>query len=113
MVDRFDEDVVGAELDGLDPVLHAVERRHHDDRNEPGLLVSLEHTANREPVHQRHHDVEQDQVGRAARHFLERFDAVSRALGAIAVIFELLLEVVGHETIVVDDENLRRRRHHG
>ena len=63
VVDRLGQEIVGAGLEAAQPVGDVRQRRHHDDRNVGGARVGLQPAAYLEPVHARHHHVEQDDVG--------------------------------------------------
>jgi len=62
LVDRLAQEVVGAVFQGLDLVFEGVERRHHDDREEAGLVTPLQPLAQLEAAHFGHHHVQQEQV---------------------------------------------------
>src|SRR5205807_477028 len=58
-LERFDDVVVGAELETLDTIRRLVARAEDDD---PARPVAGERTAELPPVHSRHHQVEHDEV---------------------------------------------------
>ena len=63
IVDRLGEKIVRARFQTADPVLALVQRRDHDHGNMAGVPVGLEPGTGFIPIHARHHDVEQDQIG--------------------------------------------------
>ena len=67
LVDGLAEEVVGARLDALDPLLLRVERSDEHHRQQRGLRIGAQPPAHVVAGQARHHDVEQDQVGGFAR----------------------------------------------
>ena len=63
VVDRLGEEIVGSGFEAAQPVGDVAERGHHDDRDIGGARVGLQPAAHLEPVHPRHHHIEQDDVG--------------------------------------------------
>ena len=67
------EEVLGSGAQPEHPGVAIVEGGDHDDGNVLGGEVALESCGHLVAVHARHHDVEQDEVGRLLRHHGERF----------------------------------------
>ena len=100
-VKRFDQVVVGPELEPLDPIAGLVARAENDD---PSCAVARQGAAELPPVDARHHQVEHDQV---------RLELVDDAEGDMTVwsgadIEPLMAQAerdeVGDALLVVDDE---------
>lgn len=78
IVHRLGEEIVGTAFQRLDPVGDLGKRRHHDHRNVRGVRIGLDPAADVEAIHLRHHDVEQDDVGRRRGDLGERDGAAFR-----------------------------------
>jgi hypothetical protein len=63
VVDGLVEEVVGPGLQPRQPVAAAIERGDHHHRNVLGGGIGFKPAADLEPVHARHHHVEQNHVG--------------------------------------------------
>ena len=63
VIDGFGQKFISPGLEPGNPIRSTVQRRHQHYRNVPGLGVVLQPSAHLEPVHPRHHDVQQDNVG--------------------------------------------------
>ena len=74
--DRLGEEVVRPRLEAAQALARFAERRDHDDRDVHGFRPRLQPAAALVPVHARHHDVEQDEVGLPGQGLLEGFRAV-------------------------------------
>ena len=61
-IERFEDEILGAELDAADHGLDLVERRDHDDGKIVRASVLLEMLQHLIAVHLRHHDVEQHEI---------------------------------------------------
>ena len=59
---RLGQEVVGPCFDALDAVLHLSQRRHDDDGYKPRVGIIFENFADFEAIHDRHHDVQEDEV---------------------------------------------------
>ena len=75
---RFGQEIVGAGLKAAHAVGRAVQRRHHDHRNEMRRRIGLQPAANLKTVDVGHHHVEQDDVAFGAGADLQRLGAVGR-----------------------------------
>ncbi len=86
MVYRLGEVVVAPGVQPFHDVARIGFRRHQDHRNVPVGGVGLEAPDDLDPVHPRHHDVEEHEVGRKLAHPRERLLAVrcGRDLVALA-----------------------------
>ena len=111
IVDRLGQELVGPGLDEADAILLGMERRHDDDRNVAGVRALLQPPEGLEAVHDRHHHVEQDEIGRIARDAGQRLAAVPRLHRATAQRVELLHQDIAIERLVIDDEDGRRPAH--
>ena len=103
---RLDEVVVRAVLQALYLVRELALRREHDDRNLRRLEILADAAARLEAVDLRHHEVEEDEIGRFAPNELERDLAVLGEDHPVAVLLELELENASDVILVVHDENL-------
>jgi hypothetical protein len=63
-VERLADVVVGARQKGIRQAVHVIERRDHDDRSVDIARIGADARAGLDPVHLRHHDVEQHDVSR-------------------------------------------------
>ena len=111
LVHRLGEHVVGAVLQQLHAILHALQRGHDDHRNEPGRFALPQGPEDREPVHDRHHDVEEDQIRRVVERLLDGLSALGGADRLVAEPAEDVLQIPNDIRLVVDDEHLERVRH--
>lgn len=108
VVDRFGEKVIDPRLETAQTVGGFGKRRHHDDRNVGGTRIGLQAPAGLEPVHSRHHHVEQDKIGMLLMRDLERGHAVAGAQYLIVFARELRLEDLHVHINVVNNEYARR-----
>ena len=105
-VERFRQEVVGADLEAPDHALRVLEARDHDHGQVPEGLVALHPLEHLEPVDPRHLDVEQDHVGRVLADRGERLGAVGRRGRAVTVALERRGEEPSIQRVVVDDEDV-------
>ncbi len=75
---RLGKKIIRARFQTLDAIGRMIERRHHHHRQEVRFHVALETAANLEPVHIRHHHIEQHDVAFAALANLDGFRAAAR-----------------------------------
>src|SRR6266850_8263978 len=111
LVDRLREEIVRPSFDAFDAIVDAIQGGHDDDGEQPCVVVVLENTADGEAVHDRHHDVQQDEVWGLSRDFLQGLLAVPGAHCVVAEILQLLLQIVYVERFVIHDQNFRRAGH--
>lgn len=111
LVHRLGQHVVRPVLEQLHPVLDGGERGHHDHRDEPRGLALAEPAADREAVHDRHHDVQEDQVRRVGGGPLDGLGPVLGGGGHVAEPVEDVLEIPDDVRLVVDHEHLEVSRH--
>ncbi len=64
--DRLGEEIVGAGFQAAHTVGRLIERGDHDHGNVMRRRIGLQPPADLEPVHVRHHDVEQDDIALSA-----------------------------------------------
>ena len=109
LVERFRERVDGAKRDGFG----AIDRRRggveKDDRKVRELLALLQLRTDGVPVHLRHVDVEQEEVGARDRDDAQRGFAALRQHHLVAGLREQHVGDRQRVTVVVDDEDDRRR----
>ena len=105
VVDRLGEEVVGAGLQALYPVLGLVERRHHDDGNVVGGRVGLDAPAHLDAVDTRHHHIEQNDIGTLALDGFQRIDTVHGGDDVEIFRRELGFQQPHIGEDIVDDEN--------
>ncbi len=98
-------EVVGAGLKAPQPVGGLVERGDDDDGKLSGLRVLLQPPADLEPVHARHHDVEQHEIAEPARADGERLFAVRGRHDLEIFGVEHRLEQLDVRRLVVDHED--------
>jgi hypothetical protein len=51
------QEIIRPGFDALDAIVEAIEGRHHDDRDQPRLVIPFHDATNCEAIHDRHHDV--------------------------------------------------------
>ena len=83
-VDGLCDVVVSARIESFDFVLSRVECGLQDDWNERQALVRLESPYDLEPIDARHHDVEEDEIGRRFVDLRERLLAIHCGIDGVA-----------------------------
>ena len=111
LADRLGEEIVGTRFDPLHALLRGIERRHHDHGECGGRATAADLAADLVPAHLGHDDVEQDEVGLLRLDLLERLGARGRRDDDIALDGQQIGQQLDVVRGVVDDEDLRRRRH--
>ena len=111
LVDGLRQEIVGAGLDALDPLLLRVERRDEHDRQERGGGVGAQPTTHVVARQARHHDVEQHEIGRVGRDLGERFFAVHGRRDRVALDREQVGQQLDVVRRVVDHQHLGRIAH--
>ena len=106
LVERLGDEVVGPGFDRPDLLL-GVARRDHHDRQVGGLRVLADPPAHLVAVHARHHDVEQDDVGRLLAQHVQRLLAGRGGQHPIAARAQHRVEQPDVRRLVVDDEDRR------
>jgi hypothetical protein len=101
--ERLGDVVIGAQLESGDPVGLLTERRQHDDRCAVGLESQT--PADLQPVEAGQHDVEDHEVGAAARVLVERGDPVGGQRYPVSGAFQIAPHHVADRRIVVDDQH--------
>jgi hypothetical protein len=99
--------ILGAGVQPQHPRVAIVERRNHDHRDVLGADVTLDPAGDLVAVHPRHHDVEQDQVGRLLGHDGEGFLAIRNGQEMKAFRREHDFQQLSVLAFVVHDQNAR------
>src|SRR5258708_4678481 len=84
-------------------------RRHHDDRNIAECRITLEHLEEFEPVHLRHHEIEQDQIRSAFPKSLESLSTILGFNDAPALAGERRRQQSPCPLVILDDKNILSR----
>lgn len=105
VVHRLGQEIVGASRQPLHAILGVAECRHHDHRHMRRVGIGLQPAADLEPVHARHHHVEQDQIGLLADGGLERLRAIARRNHLVIFAGQLGFQHLDVGADVVDDQN--------
>ncbi len=108
VVDGFGQEIVSTRIEALQPVRRLIEGGDHHHGNMGRDRVALDPAADLEPVHARHHHVQQDDVAQA---LLADGDGIGAVEGCERVeIFEgeLRLEEFYIREQVIDDEDAGR-----
>jgi hypothetical protein len=113
VVDRLREVLIAAGLEPGDHVLGLAESGHEDDRRERKARIGAQPSADLDAVEPRHHDVEQDEIGRRLARGGQRLLAVGRGDDVVAGAGEPRLQDLHVRRVVVDDEDARRRSQAG
>lgn len=108
-VDGLAQEVIGPGGNSNDPLLPIGEGGHHQHGDGGGLRVVLHAAADFEAVHLRHHEIEQDDIGRTGGDFLEGLQAVCGFRGFKAAGFEWIAEQGAIGGFVIDDQDKSAR----
>ena len=111
MVDRLGDVLVAAGIEPGHDVVGIGLRRDQDDRHERQAGIGLELPADLNAVPARHHDVEQDQIGRLRARGDQRLVAVPGRDHLVTLPRQTGLENLEVRRVVVDDQNARRLPH--
>jgi len=85
--------------------------RHRGEKNDGDLGLRPKFPAKRQAIVPRHHDVEDEQIGRAGIELAaESRDALGRA-HSVAVLAEVAHQQLPNVLVVVNDRDVKRRRH--
>jgi hypothetical protein len=111
---RFRDDLDDAQLAQAIDLLGIHAARQPDYRDVEPSRIAANALKEVQPVHLRHHHVEQDQVGPAARHRTKRLDPVGGTRGLKSLVSEKFCERFPGDSVIIDDKNQtgRRRRQH-
>src|SRR5262249_24216318 len=101
------QEVVGPGFNALDAVLYMPQRRHDDDRYEPRVGIIFENFAGFEAIHDRHHDVQEDEVRPFLLHLQQRFLAIGGFHNLIASRQQQGFQQLDLLHLVNHDEDLR------
>jgi len=105
VVDRFGEEIVGAGFEPLQQIAGLIERGDHDHGDMLRPEIRLEPPADFEAVHARHHDVEEDDVGRLPAADLEGLCSAVRRPDLEILCHQPRFEQLQIGEHVVDDQN--------
>ena len=95
--------VIGTSFNPSNPILYCIQGRHDHNGYQPRLFVLFQDTANRKPIHHRHHDIQKDEIRCFIRNFVQCLLTVGRTDRQVAMIFEFLFQDIHVERLVVDD----------
>ena len=107
-VDRLGQVVVGAGIQPLDQIFVTVQCRQENDRCPSVDFHGLDAAGCFEAIHDRHHDVEQDQIRHFLRKTTHRFLAVLGDDDLVTELFEEHLQDVKIGAVVVYRKHLHR-----
>ena len=110
--ERLDQVVVGALVESSDAVRRAVLRGEEQDRH---IALRAQATRHLEPVHARHHDVQDGEIGHALAGAVEGDLAVRRDLHLVALVNQGAAQRRRDLRVIVDHEDMRllsHARHH-
>jgi hypothetical protein len=105
--ERLGQVVIGAGIQAADTVRYRVTRRQHQDRGAHALAAQL--AGDLDPIHLGQHDVEHDQVVRAALRAGQAAQAVMSHLDTVANIVESALDHTCDAGVVFDQQNVHAR----
>jgi hypothetical protein len=105
MIDRLGQVLVGAGVQPRDDFLGVGHRGDEDDRREWKCRVRAQPLADLDAIEPRHHDVEQDQVGKLIARGDQRLLAVGCGDDLVALAGEPGLDDLDVGRVVVDDED--------
>ena len=103
-IERLRKVVVRADLDTTDDAVDLVDRRDHDHRDVVSIGHLLEPPEYRHTVEPRHHDVEQDHIGRLLREQLQRLGAILGGADVVPILLEQANEQLAANRVVVRNE---------
>ena len=103
-MERLGQVIVAADFETTRLVVHILQGAEEDDRQLARRLHRPQRSADLVAVDVRHHDIEQNQVGRAALYNIERLPAAERNR-ELVVTFECLDQNVDIRLHIVDDQH--------
>ena len=104
-IDRLGDVVHRPHAESLELALLGRPSGDENDRDRAGFLVGLQALADFDPVHVRHHDVEQDQVGLFPHDDLEAVAAVEGGQDLQPLPLQLALKQLDVDRLVVDHQD--------
>ena len=107
-VERLRQVVLGAGLDAAHRAVELVEGRDHDDRNVPRARIGFEPAEHVEPVHPRHHQIEQHEVEALGGGQRERRSAVFGEADPVSFAYQPARQEIAVRRDIVDDEDMAR-----
>ena len=105
-VERFGDVVLGPRVQALDDVLVLILGRNHNDRDRLQLRIGLQSPTRLDPVHLRHHDVQQDDVGQFPRGGFQGLPPVARGQHLVPLIRQFIAQQLHVVREIVYDEHL-------
>ncbi len=104
------EEIVRSGLEATDTVFTAIKSRHQNHRNMTGCRIVFQTPASLEPVHHRHHNIQQDKIGLFGAGNLDSGRPV--ATGRHVKIFDCQLgfEQADIGIDIIDNENTRTHK---
>ena len=111
LVHRLGQVFIATDFQAGHDVLSVGTCSNQDDRDEGNRRVGLQPTADFEPVHLRHHDVEKDEVGQSIAGASQRLLSIGCHQQVVAVCFQPPRKDIAICLVVVGDEYQRRIAH--
>ena len=104
-INRFVQKIVRAGVYPQQPVATVGEGGDHQNREVCRFGILSQSSAYFEPVHLRHHQIEQNDVRRAARNFLQSVHSVFRLIHFVAPRFQLVSQQGAVVFFVIHDQH--------
>jgi hypothetical protein len=111
LVEWLRQEVIGTDLQPASPIVRAIERREHEDRQASVSRLAPQSLAHLDAVDARHHHVQADEVGLVLLDGGERGGAILGLDQVIAVVTEQLVQECAIGGLVVRDQDERARPH--
>lgn len=106
MLDRLDEKIIGAEFEDFFDLLHIGDRGDDEDLDTLVARIGAQHRQDLDPVHDRHTQIERQEIGPVDRELEARAEAVISDVHQItAGGIEHVLKSARHGLVVIDDEH--------
>jgi cobalt-zinc-cadmium efflux system outer membrane protein len=106
--ERFDEVVISAEVEAVDPIMHLISRR--DDEDADARASGTEPAKNRQAVELRYHEIEHQRIVRIRLGEPQSLFTVSGRVHGVTCLAEALRERTSKRLIVLDEQDAHRSR---